>query len=282
VFNAKTGRHTRTIAQSLKEPPLRGAALIFLCELDWRLQRSGMREIAAELADEFSMSVAFCPEFALRVEGIDEVSMFGNAILSVFPLQNVERVPISNLYDWAKRPLQGIRRRVTRFGGRAGMKATVSIGSRQIALGLAHLENRAPPAGRAQQMRELLAALPPRGPALVGGDLNTITTDLKNPRVASRLLAQFAVNPMRLRRPQRFEPLFDRLQEAGFETSGANLDGEPTFTWSTLIPTFLRPKLDWIAYRELKPLPNSAVVVRASKRGRRFSDHDFIACRFEL
>jgi hypothetical protein len=63
----------------------------------------------------------------------------------------------------------------------------------------------------------------------------------------------------------------------------ANLPLVPTFALATLMPPFIRPKLDWIAVRELRPLPGSARVVRATRSwSRRISDHDFIVCDLEL
>jgi len=74
-----------------------------------------------------------------------------------------------------------------------------------------------------------------------------------------------------------------KVLEAGFDTAGANVAGTATFTPSRLVPPILRPKLDWLALRGLKPVTGSAAVVpaRMSLFSPRFSDHDFIMCIVE-
>jgi hypothetical protein len=94
------------------------------------------------------------------------------------------------------------------------------------------------------------------------------------------LLARMLFDPRRLRRPEPYEPLFGLLERAGFEYRDANAPLEPTFTPSALIPPFMRAKLDWIALRRLRTVPGSARVIRARRRLRRISDHDFVVCDF--
>ena len=50
------------------------------------------------------------------------------------------------------------------------------------------------------------------------------------------------------------------------------------------IPPALRPKLDWIALRELQAVPHSARVIpaRSSFFAPRVSDHDFVMCDVQL
>ncbi len=93
-----------------------------------------------------------------------------------------------------------------------------------------------------------------------------------------------ALQPRRLRYPERFEPLFEHLRRAGFAIEGANVAGKPTFTFHRAIPPLLRPKLDWIALRELQPVPRSARVItaRSSFFAPRVSDHDFVMCEVRL
>ena len=62
-------------------------------------------------------------------------------------------------------------------------------------------------------------------------------------------------NSKRFRHPHAHEPLLARLGEAGFEMRGANVEGRPTFTFARTVPPWMRPKLDWIALRGLKPVP---------------------------
>jgi len=57
-----------------------------------------------------------------------------------------------------------------------------------------------------------------------------------------------------------------------------------TFTPTRLIPPIVRPKLDWLALRGLKPVAGSAAVLpaRMSSFASRFSDHDFVTCVVEV
>ena len=64
-----------------------------------------------------------------------------------------------------------------RVGGRMAVVATVTIDGVAVEVASAHLENRSDPAHRAEQMEALLQVVDERsegGPAVVGGDLNTL------------------------------------------------------------------------------------------------------------
>src|SRR5258705_4622324 len=67
-------------------------------------------------------------------------------------------------------------------------------------------------------------------------------------------------NPGKFRQPQAYEPLFEHLREHGLEIDGVNVLNRPTFTFSGLIPRSMRPKLDWLAVRELRPIAGTAAV----------------------
>ncbi len=283
AFNARGCLDPGAVTARLKRPPLAGAAVILLSELDWGLRRSGVRHTAAVLAESLSMSFAFSPEFAFRREHSDFRSFFGNAILSAAPLEDVRVVPLPTFYDWSQKRFWGTAPGTVRLGQRGGVMACAEFGGRTVTFGLAHLENRATPQGRAEQMRQFLGAMPPSGAAIIGGDFNTTTVNLLDWRDCAATLVRLAIEPRRLRRPQPYEPLFEVLDRAGFNYDDTNQPLESTFTLSGLIPPFMRPKLDWIAQRELKALPGSARVVRASQGWfKRMSDHDFIVCDFEL
>jgi hypothetical protein len=164
------------------------------------------------------------------------------------------------------------------------MLATTVFNGRRITFGVAHLTARWNPAGRERQMADFIAAVPADGPALVGGDFNTTTIDLGGPNALLRAFSEIVANPRRFRSPELYEPLLRQLTEARFKISEYNVRGKPTFTWTRVIPPFLRPKLDWLAARQLSPVPRSALVVpaRLSFFGRRFSDHDFVMCEMRL
>jgi endonuclease/exonuclease/phosphatase family metal-dependent hydrolase len=272
AFNAQSGRDPRAIAGRLRRPPLDGADLVLISEADWRMRRSVRHEVAAELAAELGMSFAYVPEFGVPRADAEITSFLGNAILSSRPLTDIRVISLPNLFLRAK-----MRRLV---GAPAGLTARISVNGRAIAVGTAHLNSRWDPAGRDAQMRQYLAGFPLGLPAIFGGDLNTTTVGLRGTRAFQAAALKFLRQPKRLRQPQLWEPLFARLAEAGFSIDGANQPGKPTFTFFRAIPPFMRPKLDWIALRELKPVIGSAAVVpaRLSFSGPRISDHDFIVC----
>jgi hypothetical protein len=108
--------------------------------------------------------------------------------------------------------------------------------------------------------------------------------ELAGLRGAIKAMLLSGLTPGRFRRPEAYEPLFARLAEAKFRLEGANATGHSTFAWSGAVPRWMRPKLDWIALRELEPVPGSAAVVAAKtgRLGRRISDHDFVTCQVRL
>ena len=272
AFNAHGGRHFDGILRCLRRAPLAGADVILLSEVDWGLRRTAGREIASELAAALHMSFAYLGEFGFRRGESDIHAFTGNAILSAHPLADVRGVPLPNVHlKWR------IRRLV---GAPAGLTATITVNHRRITVGVVHMNSRWHPEGRAHQMAEFLAALPSEGPALVGGDWNTTTLDLGTSTALFTQGWRLLLQPARLRTPERYEPLFDRLAQAGFDVRDVNVARKSTFTFSRVIPPILRPKLDWIAHRELRPVPGTAAIVRAqpSILSARVSDHDFVTC----
>jgi len=280
IFNARGCQQPDAVAQRLRDPQLAGAAAILLSEADWGLRRSQGRQSVAELAELLEMSFAFAPEFAFRRDQEHFASFFGNAILSAAPLENVRLLPLQMFYDWTKRRRWKLAQGSVRLGRRGGVAAEIGLGGRAVTLALTHLENRVGPEGRACQMTQILDALPADGPAIIGGDFNTITVNLRDRRECAATIARLPIHPLRLRAPERYEPLFEILDRAGFDYRTANAPLAPTYTLTGLLPRFLRAKLDWICLRALKAVSGSARVVPARRSLRRLSDHDFVVCEF--
>ena len=276
VFNARTGAHFEGILACLRRPPLAGADVIMLCEADWHLTRSFDRAFASDLAAELGMSFAYGPEFTVRRPAGARPAFLGNAILSSAPLADSRTIAL---------PTAGVSRRNVRLIGQPhALIATAAFGSRRLTIAVAHLHSRWTPAGRAQQMAPVLEQLARAGATILGGDFNTTTTGLATARDLAMVAVRMARHPWRFRYPERYEPLFADLARAGFEVRGANLRGRPTFTFHRAIPPALRPKLDWIALRNLEPVPRSARVVAARESffSPRVSDHDFVMCEVRL
>jgi len=272
AFNAQSGYRFAGIAACFRNLALRDASIVLLCEADWETHRSGRRKVAAELAALLGLSYAYLPQYALMTHAGAIRGYLGIAILSAAPFDDVTPVPIPDPYG--HRLLLG-----RRMGAPSGLRASARFDGVQLALGVAHLHSRCAPSGRALQIDAYLEAFPRAGAAIFGGDLNTTTMELGDLAALPRLLRHLILNPRRFREPDAHEPLFERLRGSGFALDGVNAPGRSTFTFARIIPPFMRPKLDWIALRELMPVEGSARVIpaRPSFFSPRVSDHDFIA-----
>jgi endonuclease/exonuclease/phosphatase family metal-dependent hydrolase len=281
LLNAAGGKRFREIVTCLKRPALEGADVILLCEVNAGMKPSAGRDVAAEMAAMLEMSCAYVREFGVTNPRGEIVGYMGNAILSAAPFEDAVAVPMHN----PRTPRMLSRNpHWSRVGTPTGIVTRINFGGRELTVGLAHLHSRCAPADRARQMATYLESFPAAGRAIFGGDLNTTTTELSS---GSQMLAtarQMIANPSRFRAPQAYEPLFDHLRAHGLEIDGVNVANRPTFTFSGLIPRSMRPKLDWLAVRELHPIAGSAAVVtpRSPILMRRVSDHDFVTVDLEL
>jgi endonuclease/exonuclease/phosphatase family metal-dependent hydrolase len=228
------------------------------------------------------MSCAYVPEFGLRPPGGEIVSYMGNAILSAAPFEDVVAVAMHRPPTPMAWPI-GMRR-WSRVGTPTGLVTKIKFGDSDVTVGVAHLHSRCAPAERARQMATYLESFPAVGRAIFGGDLNSTTTELSSRSLILATLRKMIANPTRFRAPQAYEPLFNHLREHGLAIDGVNVANRPTFTFSGLIPRAMRPKLDWIGVRELRPIAGTAAVVtpRSSILSGRISDHDFVKVDLEL
>jgi len=284
LLNAAGGRKVREILACLKRPPLHRADVILLCEVNTGMKRRPGHDLATELAEALEMSCAYAREFGLRPPGDESeiVSYMGNAILSAAPFEEVAAVAMHK----PPTPMAWPRdmRHWSRVGAPTGLVTTVKFGGAELTVGIAHLHSRCTPAERARQMATYLESFPAAGRAIFGGDLNTTTTELSSRALILATARQMFANPDRFRVPQPYEPLFDHLRARGLAIEGANVANRATFTFSGLIPRSMRPKLDWLAVRELRPIAGTAAVVppRSPIVLRRASDHDFVTVDLEL
>lgn len=284
LLNAAGGRKFRELAKCLKRSPLHDADFILLCEVNTRSRRSPSRDVAMEMAELLEMSCAYVPEFGLRPPGNESeiVGYMGNAILSSAPFEDVTAVAMHRPptpFAWPRN-----MRSWTRVGRPTGIVARVKFGGKDLTVGVTHLHSRCTPDERGRQMATYLESFPAAGRAIFGGDLNTTTTLLSSRALILAAARQMIANPHRFRAPQAYEPLFDHLRERGLEIEGVNVANRPTFTFSGLIPRAWRPKLDWLAVRELRPIAGTAAVIspRSSILSLRASDHDFVTVDLEV
>src|SRR6185503_72009 len=119
-------------------------------------------------------------------------ALHGNAVLSRYPIRSVRLVPFTIGYDWFKesgiRPLEKGKRKAAILIGedlmrevRRGQRTTLfvdldvpEIPGQRLTIASTHLENRAKPKIRKEQMKELIDEIyQVSNPVIVAGDLNT-------------------------------------------------------------------------------------------------------------
>jgi len=136
----------------------------------------------------------------IKVDPARYKGLHGTAILSRFPLENVRLVPFKHQpYDWYKGEKEGVRplewgkrkaseiaflEKVTRQIRRGGRMMLVAdavdteLPGGRMTIVATHLEARAKPDGREEQLGELLAQVKDiSNPLVVAGDMNTSTRD---------------------------------------------------------------------------------------------------------
>jgi len=119
-------------------------------------------------------------------------ALHGNAVLSRYPIQSARLVPFTMGYDWFKeskiRPLEKAKRKAAILIGedllrevRRGQRTTLYVDldvpeapGHRVTIACTHLENRAAPKIRRQQMQELLNEVRDiPNPVIIAGDMNT-------------------------------------------------------------------------------------------------------------
>src|SRR5258705_6695637 len=276
LLNVAGGSQLSVVVDCLKRSPLNDADVILVCEADSGTRRSRRIDVASELAAALDMSCVFVPELGITRGDGEIFAHLGNAILCAQPLDDVVAVAMPS--PSTPPLLPGLRSRFVRIGTPTGFYASARFGRETITLAVAHLNSRCTPAQREVQMATYMASFPSRGRAIFGGDLNTTTTELAGPSSLVGVAARMVASPRRFRAPERHEPLFDRLKERGLEIDGVNVEYRSTFTFSGLIPRMMRPKLDWLAVRGLRPVAGTAAAIAPKQAvfSRRASDPDFV------
>jgi endonuclease/exonuclease/phosphatase family metal-dependent hydrolase len=269
-------------AQRLKDRPAArhlmgkaGAQITLLSEVDLGMARSGnghnVRELIAGTGEGYLYGVEFVE---LDLGSADEIEqcagrsnafgLHGNAIVTGLALERPHLIPLEENGLWFP-GINGFQRRI---GGRMALAARLAEAPGPLWVVATHLESKTDPADRQAQVRALLRALDeiaPNEACVIGGDFNTKA--LPRGEDERRLL---------LEAPERFEPLFADLHEAGFAWRHANL-ALPTQTPGPTDkhePPF--GKLDWIVVRGLEA-SNPRAIPALDGQGRAVSDHEMVA-----
>ena len=164
--------------------------VLLLSELDRGCSRSGYRHVTRELAQAMGMNYLFAVEF-VELQGApgEHVARceHGNAILSRYPLGNVEVIRHATQTVWYKSTSE------PRLGGRVALAADVRVGHRVLRVVTVHFESKTEDARSAQAKEIALAMETSPGLVVVGGDMNCgfLAVDLMNSTEFDSTLSQF-------------------------------------------------------------------------------------------
>ena len=304
-WNIEKGLRFQGIAEQLvTHPDLVQADVIFLNEVDVGMARTANRNVARDLAEWLGFTWVFAPAHLeltkgvgaeLEAPGENAEAMQGNAILSRYAMRDVRVVPLTNCFE----PFEFEEKR---YGRRVAVVAALDTVAGPLFLAGTHLEVRNTPACRARQIRDVVDALPPAGPALVAGDLNSGTfprgTFARTLVGTLRLLGDVDKLKAELRNPVSREPLFLELARGGFRIEGWNTDDvtiveaidsledaerlpKPVARYVLKridrLDRKLPMRLDWFAGRDISSSHPLTISGLADDDGRRVSDHDPIA-----
>ena len=283
AWNVQRGRRPTELALRLGES---GADVCLLSELDSGMARTGNVDVTAAIATDLAAGYAFGVEFVELSLGdaseqreagdLHNVSgLHGNAIVTRASLGDpgVVRLPDTGLGWFATDSPQ------PRVGGRMAVVATVTIDGVAVEVASAHLENRGDPAHRAEQMEALLRVVDARshgGPAVVGGDCNTLGASYAELFDHRLVRAMRRTDPARFSWPVPYEPLFDVARAHGFEWTDANVAAPTTAHDSGALPDHVPIRLDWLFVRGL--VARRAAVVPAGG----LSDHHLVSVGVRL
>ncbi len=107
AWNIQRGARFDDLRRAVLAPPLAGADLLLLSEVDVGLGRSGNRNVARELAEALGMSYAFgvsylalTDDFGDDSAGLENtLALSGAAILSRYPIGRVENIDLPEIRD---------------------------------------------------------------------------------------------------------------------------------------------------------------------------------------
>ncbi|MEW6733068.1 MAG: endonuclease/exonuclease/phosphatase family protein [Acidobacteriota bacterium] len=269
---------------------LNKADLLLLTETDLGMARSQNRNVARELAFALAMNYYFLPSYInlCKGSGIESdftgengLALHGNAILSRYPISDLQRIPLRN----AKDKMCGKEKRL---GNQQVLAATIQFPQQPLRAVCIHLDALSSQLQRQQQMNSILAHLqaPAGQPVLLAGDWNTSTYNSRTALLAicgfwyRVLMGVGNVITNHYPYPERYfeAGLFRYLKQSGFDYENCNELGVGTNHYHTkdfkryknlsdwvpqwcfaFIEWALRPyggscslKLDWFATRDLR------------------------------
>jgi endonuclease/exonuclease/phosphatase family metal-dependent hydrolase len=313
AWNIQRGARFDDLRRALLAPPLAGADLFLLSEVDVGLGRSGNRNIARELAEALGMSYAFAVSYLALTDDFGDdsaglentLALSGAAILSRYPIGRVENIDLPEIRD-------KFRSSEKRLGKKRALLAEIALPDGPLAVAACHLDSNASPPQRACQLGGVLDSVARSGVAraLVGGDFNTSTYDISSTLALARdLLHKLFVTGLHatidqyLTPEKRYErPVFELLRARDFVVEGFNDRANGTYFYdltdpyildrsqklvgralTRLLVRLLRPwngcvpaRLDWFAGRNVTPVAAAVERPPAAADGRPLSDHSAV------
>ncbi len=313
AWNIERGTQIEAQLDAFRSHPyLKTCDVLLLTEADAGMARSGNLMVAEVLARELGMAQVFAPCYIAlgkgsgverQVEGANALGLHGNAILSRYPIRDIQLIPLDNGVD-------KMAHREKRLGRQSAVAARIDFPNLALRAVSVHLDAQSTQRHRQDQMRSVLDVLPSDLPVVLGGDWNTSTYDSSH---AFRAILGFwlrvtmgvdhVIRNHYLHPENLFERgLFQLLNDRGFEYNRSNRMGEYTVCYDICDPratgnlrewvpewcfAFIRwalrnhqgrcpLKLDWFATRGLQV--EDPVVIHDLRDGRAvpMSDHDAV------
>jgi endonuclease/exonuclease/phosphatase family metal-dependent hydrolase len=175
-WNIDHGGEFRKIGSELAK---NSADLCLLQEVDWKANRSGQVDVAAELAKRLQLNLSYGIEFEELSQESGEPAFIGQATLSRLPIRKsrILRFQTQSGFwkprGWMPSALPLMQRRL---GSRIALVTELEFAGGLLVVYNLHLESRSLGRIQSAQLGEVLADLkqyPPNTAAIIGGDLNS-------------------------------------------------------------------------------------------------------------
>ena len=263
-------RYCRHVGESVKLLAGLKADVVLLSEVGYGLARSGQQNTAARLAEELGCGYTYGVEL-LYGNQADDVGYRGNVILTRAGFQRSGLIRLSVLESERN------------IGGRVAVLTTINLGGTDVVFASVHLENWCSPSQRAQMMQTLLDGIEeyaPGAPAVVAGDLNTLSFALSTPILDDPDVIRQLINedPNRFLNPVSHEPLFAIARQYGYDWDQCNIISKSThrFYGGPLSLRGVDRNLDWFLVRGLHASKPTVIDATPADMAWPLSDHELI------
>ncbi len=192
AYNLERGMYLDQQIEVLKNhPDFKNADVLLISEADRGCSRVAYRNVARDLAEALSMDYVFGVQYVELPREADEpvndnqtVCEHGNAVLSRFPIKNVEQIRHRDTVNWYIPPGPEREDAEPRLGGAITLAADIEAPGKTVRVYSVHLNSditKEAINNRTSQARDLVRdAQGIKAPVIMGGDFNTInyTMDL--------------------------------------------------------------------------------------------------------